>query len=138
LVIINRAFPIPDSLPTVGAAPLLCAGLTSWSPFIHNKVKAGDRVGIIGVGGLGHLAIQFGVKMGCEVYGISTSANKAEEIKKYGARGIIVSTNATEMVAAANSFDFILSTIEHDNINWDSYLNLLRPGISIYNMHYML
>jgi D-arabinose 1-dehydrogenase-like Zn-dependent alcohol dehydrogenase len=78
------AFPIPEELSDAGAAPLLCAGATMWSPFVHHKITSKHRVGIIGVGGLGHLGVQFAVKHGCHTTGISTSANKKDEILAFG------------------------------------------------------
>jgi D-arabinose 1-dehydrogenase-like Zn-dependent alcohol dehydrogenase len=119
-------FPIPDALPTVAAAPLLCAGITVWSPLVHNKVKAGDKVGIIGVGGLGHLALQFAVKLGCHTVGISTSNNKAKEILGYGAQGFLSVADEKEMKAQEGTFDFLLSTISANGIDWDQYLKLLK------------
>jgi uncharacterized zinc-type alcohol dehydrogenase-like protein len=104
-------------------------GITTWSPFKHNKVKPTDRVGIIGVGGLGHLAVQFSVKFGCHTTGISTSANKKAEILGFGAQEFLDVSDAKQLVAAEKTFDFLISTIGSNGINWDMYLNLLRPGI---------
>jgi uncharacterized zinc-type alcohol dehydrogenase-like protein len=78
------AFPIPDALSDAAAAPLLCAGATMWSPFVRYNINAKHRVGIIGVGGLGHLGVQFAVKHGCRTTGISTSSDKKREVLAYG------------------------------------------------------
>jgi D-arabinose 1-dehydrogenase-like Zn-dependent alcohol dehydrogenase len=124
-------FPIPDSLPTIGVAPLFEAGITVWAPFVQNKIKAGDRVGVIGLGGLGHLAIQIAVKMGCHTVGISTSASKAKEILSYGAQAFINSNDSKEMSAAAGTLDFVITTVAAPGVNWDAYLDLLRSGMSL-------
>jgi uncharacterized zinc-type alcohol dehydrogenase-like protein len=98
------------------------------TPFVHNKVVASDRVGIIGVGGLGHVAIQFAVKLGCHTTCISTSADKAKDAARFGAQAFINVTDAKQMAAAAGTFDFLLCTISANGVNWDQYFNLLRPG----------
>jgi len=120
------AFPIPDGLPTVQAAPLLCAGVTTWTPFVRYNVTIGSKVGIVGFGGLGHVALQFAVKMGCDAYAISTSPNKRDEAKAYGA-GFINTKEAQDLETHKGSFDFLLSTISANGVNWDMYLDLLRP-----------
>jgi len=119
-------FPIPDGLPTNQAAPLLCAGVTTWTPFVRYGVTIGSKVGIVGLGGLGHVGLQFAVKMGCDTYAISTSPSKAEEAKGYGA-GFINSKEAKDLEAHKGSFDFLLSTISANGVNWNQYLDLLRP-----------
>jgi D-arabinose 1-dehydrogenase-like Zn-dependent alcohol dehydrogenase len=118
------AFPIPDALSDVAAAPLLCAGITVWSPFVHHKLGSNHRVGIIGVGGLGHLAIQFGAKLGCHVTGISTSADKKDEVLSFGAKSFININDAKDVTAATGTFDFLLATISAEGIDWMKYINL--------------
>jgi D-arabinose 1-dehydrogenase-like Zn-dependent alcohol dehydrogenase len=98
------------------------------SPFVHHKMGPGKRVGIIGVGGLGHLAVQFSVKLGCHTTAISTSADKAKEVAKFGAQSFININDSKQVKDAAGTFDFLLSTIAADNINWDQYLDLLDNG----------
>ncbi len=120
------AFKIPDAIPTNQAGPLLCAGITTWTPFVHNKVKRGDRVGVCGFGGLGHMAVQFAAKMGCETYVITRSKNKEAEAKKFGATGFIISPDEKQMASYARSFDFLLCTISA-NMMWEPYFKLLRP-----------
>jgi uncharacterized zinc-type alcohol dehydrogenase-like protein len=91
----------------------------------------GKRVGIVGVGGLGHLAVQFAVKLGCHTTAISTSADKVKETAKFGAHAFLNVNDAKQMKEAANSFDFLLSTISANGVNWDQYLDLLDSGMLI-------
>ncbi len=116
---------IPESLDMAQAAPLLCAGITTYSPLRHWKVGPGMKVGIIGLGGLGHMGVKYAVAMGAEVWVITTSANKAEVAKSYGAQGTIVSTSPQEMENAAHRFDFLLDTIPKAH-ELSPYLNLLN------------
>uniref|UniRef100_UPI001A9E6676 zinc-binding dehydrogenase n=1 Tax=Pseudomonas sp. 51_B TaxID=2813573 RepID=UPI001A9E6676 len=113
------------------AAPILCAGITTYSPLKHYGVKAGDKVGILGMGGLGHMGIKFAKAMGAEVTLFTRSASKAEEGRRQGADHVIVSTDAEQMKAAAGYFDFLLDTIpvQHD---LNPYLDTLRfDGVHI-------
>lgn len=117
---------LPDSLGMAQAAPLLCAGITTYSPLRHWKVGPGVKVGIIGLGGLGHMGVKYAVAMGAEVWAITTSASKKDEALAYGVTGVIVSSEATEMQASAHKFDFLLDTIPkaHDLIPYLSLLNI--------------
>jgi len=119
-------FAIPDALPTNSAAPLLCAGITTWGPFVHNKVTKDKRVGIIGMGGLGHLAVQFAVALGCHTTVISTSSDKMAEAKKFGAQGFLNMSDSKQVGDAAGTLDFVLSTVGAE-INADAYFSLLAP-----------
>ena len=122
---------IPERLDPASAAPILCAGITTYSPLKHYGVKAGDKVGILGMGGLGHMGIKFAKAMGAEVTLFTRSAAKAEEARRQGADHVIVSTDAEQMKAAAGSFDFLLDTIpvQHD---LNPYLETLRfDGVHI-------
>jgi uncharacterized zinc-type alcohol dehydrogenase-like protein len=121
------AFPIPAELPSEQAAPLLCAGVTTWTPFMHYKVQKGAKVGIIGVGGLGHVGLQFAVKLGYDVTAISSSADKQADAKKMGCDKFINSSDAKQMAAAKNSFEFLLSTVSANGVDWGAYLDLLMP-----------
>lgn len=116
---------MPPTLDASAAAPLLCAGITTWSPLRHWRVGAGDKVAVVGLGGLGHMGLKFAHALGAEVTMITTSASKADDARKLGADHILLSTDAEAMKHAANSFDFILNTIpvEHD-IN--PYVSLLK------------
>jgi uncharacterized zinc-type alcohol dehydrogenase-like protein len=116
---------VPTNLDTKAVAPLLCAGITTFSPLNHWKIKKGDKVGVVGLGGLGHMGIKFAHAMGAETIMITTSPDKAKDAKRLGADDVIISKNDDEMKTHKNSFDFILNTvpIKHD-IN--PYLNLLK------------
>ncbi len=102
---------IPASIPLDAAAPLLCAGITTYSPLRQWNVKPGTRVAVIGLGGLGHMAVKLAAAMGAVVTVISTSDKKREDAQRLGATGFIISKNEEEMKAAANSFDLILNTV---------------------------
>jgi len=123
------AHPIPDSISSEVAAPLLCAGITTFTPF-YRHVNATSKVGIIGVGGLGHVGLQYARAFGCEVTAFSTSASKEAEAKEYGADHFVVTKDEKQMEAAAASQDFILSTVSAD-LDWGPYLNALKPGGTI-------
>ena len=116
---------VPENIDVKAAAPLLCAGITTWSPLRHWNVKVGDKVGVIGLGGLGHMGVKFAKAMGAHVVMITTSESKGEDAKKLGADEVLISKDATQMKAHANSFDFLLNTIpvKHD-VN--PYLQLLK------------
>jgi alcohol dehydrogenase (NADP+) len=116
---------IPETLDPAGAAPLLCAGITTYSPLRHWGVTKGKKVGVVGLGGLGHMAVKFADAFGAHVVVFSTSPGKRDDALRLGADEIVISRNANEMQKHAGSFDFILDTVsaQHD-VN--AYLNLLR------------
>lgn len=116
---------IPDKLDLAGSAPLLCAGITTYSPLKHWKVGKGQKVGIVGLGGLGHMGVKFASAFGAQTHVITTSPGKAADAKRLGAEGTVVSRDPDDMKAHAGSFDFILNTVAapHD-IN--AYLGLLK------------
>lgn len=116
---------VPPNLDLAGVAPLLCAGITTYSPLRHWGVTEGKKVGVVGLGGLGHMAVKFAHAFGAHVVVFTTSSNKTEDALRLGANEVVVSRNADEMQKHAGSFDFILDTVsaKHD-IN--AYLNLLR------------
>jgi uncharacterized zinc-type alcohol dehydrogenase-like protein len=120
------AYPVPDAIAPEHAGPLLCAGVTVFAPFVRHGIRPFDRVGIVGVGGLGHLAIQFAAAWGCEVTAISSSARKQEEAVQFGADHFIATGGTDDLASAAGTFDFILSTASAD-IPWDAYLSALKP-----------
>ena len=107
---------LPDGLDPAAAAPLLCAGITTYSPLRHVGVKPSDKVGVVGMGGLGHMGIKFAKAMGAEVTLFTRSAGKADEAKRNGADHIVISTDAEQMQRAAGSLDYVLDTVpvEHD------------------------
>lgn len=116
---------IPENLDPAATAPLLCAGITTYSPLRHWEVGAGQKVGIIGLGGLGHMGVKFAHAMGAHVVMITTSPKKGEDAKKLGADEVLISKDADAMATAADTFDFLLNTIPvgHDT---DPYMNLLK------------
>ncbi|MEH6681353.1 MAG: NAD(P)-dependent alcohol dehydrogenase [Sediminicola sp.] len=116
---------IPENLDEKGAAPLLCAGITTWSPLRHWNVKKGDKVAIVGLGGLGHMGLKFANALGAHVVMITTSPSKAADAKALGAHEVLISKNKEDMAKHANSFDFILNTVPvgHD-VN--PYMSLLK------------
>jgi alcohol dehydrogenase (NADP+) len=107
---------IPEKLDPAAAAPLLCAGITTYSPLRHVGVKPGDRVGVVGMGGLGHMGIKFAKAMGAEVTLFTRSEKKVNEGKSNGADHVIISTDQAQMKQAAGSLNYILDTVpvEHD------------------------
>ena len=116
---------VPENLDLKAVAPLLCAGITTFSPLNHWGIKKGDKVGVIGLGGLGHMGIKFAAAMGAETIMITTSPKKADDAKRLGADSVLISKDEEEMEKHANSFDFLLNTVpvKHD-IN--PYLKLLK------------
>lgn len=120
------AVPIPDSMDSAKAGPLFCGGITVFNPIATFGVRPTDRVGVIGIGGLGHLALQFLNKWGCEVTAFSSSPAKAEEAKKMGAHHVVNSRDDEAMESLAGSLDFILNTT-NVSLNWDSYFAALAP-----------
>lgn len=102
---------IPAALDPAAAAPLLCAGITTYSPLRRFGVKAGHRVGIVGMGGLGHMGVKFARALGAEVTVFTRSADKAREAKRQGAHHVVISTDAGQMKAVAARYDFILDTV---------------------------
>lgn len=115
---------VPEGLDPASAAPILCAGVTTYSPLRHYGVKAGDKVGVVGMGGLGHMGVKFAKALGAEVTLFTRSENKVGEAKHQGADHVVVSTDKAQMDAAAGGLDFILDTVpvQHD---LNPYLNAL-------------
>ena len=117
-VVVDQRFVlrVPTQLDPAACAPLLCAGITTYSPLRHWKVGAGQKVGIVGLGGLGHMGVKFARALGAHVVLLTTSARKVEDGLRLGAHEVVVSKDATEMGKHRNSFDFILDTVSasHD------------------------
>lgn len=107
------------------AAPLLCAGITTWSPLRHWKVGPGSKVGIVGIGGLGHMGVKLAHALGAHVVAFTTSESKRQDALDLGADEVVVSRNADEMTRHVNSFDFILNTVSASH-NLDAYTTLLK------------
>ncbi|CAN5571877.1 NAD(P)-dependent alcohol dehydrogenase [soil metagenome] len=130
-VVVDEQFVLrlSDKLDPAAAAPLLCAGITTYSPLKRWNVRAGQKVGVVGLGGLGHMGVKFAAAFGAHVVLFTTSPGKADDARKLGASEVVVSKNEDEMKKHANSFDFILDTVsaKHD---LNAYLGLLkRDGI---------
>ncbi|GJG89387.1 alcohol dehydrogenase [Gemmatimonadetes bacterium T265] len=121
------AHPIPDAIASEHAGPLLCAGTTVFTPFLRYGVRPVDRVAVVGVGGLGHLALQYLAAWGCDVTAITSTPDKAEQARGFGAARVIATRDTDELAHAASTFDFILSTVSAD-LPWDQYVAALRPG----------
>jgi uncharacterized zinc-type alcohol dehydrogenase-like protein len=116
---------VPSSLDLAGAAPLLCAGITTYSPMRRWGVTKGNKVGVVGLGGLGHMGVKFARAFGAHVVVFTTSPGKREDALRLGADEAVISRDANEMQKHAGSFDFILDTVSADH-DINAYLNLLR------------
>jgi len=123
----DYVFRISEKLDLAATAPLLCAGVTTYSPLKKWKVGKGHKLGVIGLGGLGHMAVKFGVALGAEVTVFSTSPNKEEDAKKLGAHHFVVSKDEEQMKAVFHSFDFILDTVSA-NHDINPYIGILRTN----------
>ncbi len=128
-IVVNEDFVLhlKEGVDLAAVAPLLCAGITTYSPLKYWKVGKGHKLAILGLGGLGHMAVKFGVAFGAEVTVLSTSPKKEEDAKKLGAHHFVVTTDPAQIKAAKGIFDFILDTVsaEHD---FNMYLGLLRTN----------
>jgi uncharacterized zinc-type alcohol dehydrogenase-like protein len=126
-IVVDQAFVlhVSDKLNLAGVAPLLCAGITTYSPMRHWKVGKGQKVGIVGLGGLGHMGVKFAHAFGAHVVLFTTSTSKIADAKRLGANEVVISKNADEMSKHANSFDFILNTVAAPH-NLDAYITLLK------------
>jgi uncharacterized zinc-type alcohol dehydrogenase-like protein len=120
------AIPVPAVLESENVAPLLCAGITVYSPLRNHGVRPSSRVGVIGIGGLGHLGIQFAKAFGAEVTAFSTSKDKEAEARSLGAHHFLNTQDTGALKKVAGSFDFLLSTVSADQ-DWQGYVNALRP-----------
>jgi alcohol dehydrogenase (NADP+) len=128
-IVVNEDFVlhISDKLDLAATAPLLCAGITTYSPLRHWKVGKGHKLAVLGLGGLGHMGVKFGVAFGAEVTVLSTSPKKEEDAKKLGAHHFVVTSDPAQVEAVKGTFDFILDTVSapHD---FNFYLSLLRTN----------
>lgn len=120
------AVPLPKTLSAWSAGPLLCGGLTVFAPLLTLGVKATDRVGVIGIGGLGHMALQFANAWGCEVTAFTTSGDKHEEIRAFGAHRVVSILDAEAVKGIAGSLDFILDTV-NASLDWPLIMGALAP-----------
>ena len=127
----NFVLSVSEKLPLDGVAPLLCAGITTYSPMRHWKIGKGHKVGVVGLGGLGHMAVKFGVSFGAEVTMLSTSASKEADAKKLGAHKFALTKDPDQLKGLANYFDFIIDTVSADH-DYNMYLELLNTdGVMI-------
>lgn len=132
-IVVNEDFVlhVPERLDLAAAAPLLCAGITTYSPLRHWKVGPGHKLAVLGLGGLGHMGVKFGVALGAEVTVLSTSPNKEANAKELGAHNFVVTSDPAQLEKVTGYFDFILDTVsaEHD---YGQYLSLLKvDGVHI-------
>ena len=118
--------PLPEEINAATAGPLFCGGSTVFNPIVQFDVKPTDRVGVIGIGGLGHMALRFLHAWGCDVTAFSTSPDKEAEARELGANHFINSRDPKALESAKNSFDLILSTVNAD-LDWGAYIAALRP-----------
>ncbi len=126
-IVVDETFAlrVSNKLNLAAAAPLLCAGITTYSPLRHWNVRKGQKVGIVGLGGLGHMGVKFANAFGAHVVLFTTSPNKANDALRLGAHEVVVSKNAAEMQKHAGSFDFILDTVSAEH-NVGAYLDLVK------------
>lgn len=118
--------PIPDALDPAKVGPLFCGGITVFNPIVQCGVQPTDRVGVVGVGGLGHLAVQFLNKWGCDVTAFSSSPSKAEELRTLGAHHVVDSRDPGQLKPLARSLDFILVTVNVP-LDWNAFIETLAP-----------
>lgn len=121
----NFVLRIPSNLDLAGVAPLLCAGITTWSPLKHWGIGEGKKVGVVGLGGLGHMGVKFARALGAHVVVFTTSESKREDAIRLGAHEVVNSRQPEEMMKHAGSFDFILDTVSADH-DINAYIQLLR------------
>lgn len=120
------AVKLPETMDASKAGPLFCGGITVFNPFVQNNIKPTDKVGIVGIGGLGHLALQFADKWGCEVTAFTSDLSKTDDLKKLGADYVVNSRDDVELEKLTGKFDMILSTV-NVSLNWRAYLSALAP-----------
>jgi alcohol dehydrogenase (NADP+) len=126
-IVVDEAFTlrVPKDMNLAATAPLLCAGITTYSPMRHWNVREGQKVGVVGLGGLGHMGVKFAHAFGAQVVLFTTSANKTEDALRLGAHEVVISKNEAEMAKHAGSFDFILDTVSGEH-NINAYLDLVK------------
>jgi uncharacterized zinc-type alcohol dehydrogenase-like protein len=120
------AIPVPEQLESENVAPLLCGGITVYNPLRNHGVRPSSRVGVIGIGGLGHLGLQFARAFGAEVTAFSTSKDKEEEARSLGAHHFVNTRDTAALKKMTGGFDLLLSTVDADQ-DWQGYINALRP-----------
>jgi uncharacterized zinc-type alcohol dehydrogenase-like protein len=121
------AIPLPDTLDMSSAGPLLCGGITVFSPLYTLGIKPTERVGIVGIGGLGHMALMFARAWGCEVTAFTSHESKAEEAKRLGAHHVVASTDSAALGKIANTLDLLITTVNVP-MDWSALVKTLRPN----------
>jgi len=121
------AVPLPDALSAADSGPLLCGGITVFAPLLELGIRPTDRVGVVGIGGLGHLALKFCKAWGCEVTAFTSSDSKAGEARAFGAHRVVSSRDSVAIAAMAGSLDLILDTVNAP-LDWSALLGALAPG----------
>ncbi len=126
-IVVNEEYVlrVPDNLDPAGAAPLLCAGITTWSPLRHWKAGPGSKVGIVGLGGLGHMGVKLAHALGAHVVLFTTSPDKVEDGRRLGADEVVISKDAEAVAKHATSFNLIIDTVAAPH-NLDTFLGLLK------------
>lgn len=127
-IVVNEHFVvhIPEHISFQEAAPLLCAGITTYSPIMKFNLKKGDKVGVAGIGGLGHMAIKIAVEKGAEVYAFTTTANKVDDILRFGAKEVIVVDDPSKMAPYRGKLDYMICTIPYE-YNVAAYTSVVKP-----------
>jgi uncharacterized zinc-type alcohol dehydrogenase-like protein len=120
------AIKIPDNIDLQHAAPLLCSGITTYSPMMQAKIEKGDKIGIVGIGGLGHIAIKLAASKGAEVYAFTTSESKKQDILGFGAKEVIVVDSPEKLKPYAGKLDYMLSTVPYA-FDMSAYANCVKP-----------
>ena len=118
--------PLPEDLDPASAGPLLCGGVTVFTPFVQFGVKPTDRVGVVGIGGLGHMAVKFARAWGCEVTAFTSSPSKFDEAREFGAHHVVSSRDPADLARMAGTLDFLLVTVNVP-MNWDALVATLAP-----------
>ncbi|MCB9343079.1 MAG: NAD(P)-dependent alcohol dehydrogenase [Lewinellaceae bacterium] len=121
------AIRIPDNIDLEHAAPLLCAGITTYSPLMKAEIKKGDKVGVVGIGGLGHMAIKLAASKGAEVYAFTTSADKEQDCRKFGAREVVVVDTLEKLYPWRGKMDYVISTVPYA-YELSSYIDCVKPN----------
>lgn len=120
------AIKIPESMDLQYAAPLLCAGITTYSPLMKIKMKKGDKIGVVGIGGLGHMAVKLAVSKGAEVYAFTTSASKVNDIKGFGAKEVIIVDSTEKLKPWYGKMDYMISTVPYA-YEMSNYISCVKP-----------
>lgn len=122
----NYVIKIPDNISLEHAAPLLCAGITTYSPMMRHRMRSGDKIGVIGIGGLGHIAIKLALSFGAEVYAFTTSKEKVESIKKMGVKEVVCVDSPEQLSKYEGTLDYVICTIPYE-FNLGMYASTVRP-----------